>query len=158
LLSDEPVFFEIFEPHLHKYIQIRAFPQFDDNNELEGLIHFVRDITHERILSNNRCFKRIDTKMSAEVTIDGKYYKGSIENVSEEGLFEIVFSEVEITGFTPKKTLTVKFHIPYGEDLDLKCQIVWLRLNRDNPARLKYCMGMEIISPPESYIKFVKTL
>ena len=47
LLSKEPVFFEIYEPHLNKYLQIRAFPQFDENNEFKGLIHFVRDITHE---------------------------------------------------------------------------------------------------------------
>jgi len=105
-----------------------------------------------------RCFKRIDTKIRAEVTIDSKYYKGSIENISEEGLFEIVFVEVEVSDFTPEKILGVKFHNPSGENLDLKCKIVWLRLNRDNPARLKYCMGMEIISPPESYKKFVTAL
>jgi hypothetical protein len=55
LLSGEPVFFKFFEPHLHKYIQIRAFPQFDENNEYQGIFHFVRDITHEYILSNNNC-------------------------------------------------------------------------------------------------------
>jgi hypothetical protein len=49
----------------------------------------------------------------------------------------------------------VKFNKPSGEDLDLQCKIVWLRLNRDNPDRLTYCMGMEIISPPASYKKFV---
>jgi GAF domain-containing protein len=55
LLSREPVFFEIFEPHLNKCIQIRAFPHFDEKNEFQGLIHFVRDITHECILSDNNC-------------------------------------------------------------------------------------------------------
>jgi len=103
-------------------------------------------------------FKRIDAKISAEITIDSKYYEGSIENISEEGLFEIVFPDIEVTDFTPKKILRVKFHRPSGEDLDLKCQIIWLRLNRDNPARLKYCIGMEIISPPESYKKYIKSL
>jgi hypothetical protein len=102
--------------------------------------------------------KIIDTKISAEITIDSKYYEGSIENISEEGLFEIVFPEIKVTDFTLKKNLRVTFHRPSGEDLNLKCQIIWLRLNRDNPARLKYCMGMEIISPPESYKKYVKTL
>ena len=55
LLSGKPVFFEIFEPHLNKCIQIRAFPQFDKNNEFKGLFHFVRDITHECTLSDNHC-------------------------------------------------------------------------------------------------------
>jgi len=107
---------------------------------------------------NRISLKRIDAKISAELSIDGKYYEGLIDNLSEEGLFEIVFTDIEETDFTLKKNLRVKFHRPSGEDLDLKCQIIWLRLNRDNPARLKYCMGMEIISPPESYKKYVKTL
>ena len=78
LLSGEPVFYEFFEPHLHKYIQIRAFPQFDENNEYKGMFHFVRNITHECILSENRSFKRVDTNINAEVTIDSKYYEGEV--------------------------------------------------------------------------------
>ena len=100
---------------------------------------------------NRISLKRIDAKISAELSIDGKYYEGSIDNLSEEGLFEIVLTDIENTDFTLKKNIRVKFHRPSGEDLDLKCQIIWLRLNRDNHARLKCCMGMEIISPPESY-------
>ena len=51
LLTGEPIIFETYEPHLHKRIQIRAFPHFDEKNEFRGLIHFIRDITHESILS-----------------------------------------------------------------------------------------------------------
>ena len=102
--------------------------------------------------------KRIDYKISAEVSIDGKYYEGSIETLSEEGLFEIVFTEVEVSDFNPDNILVVKFNEPSGEKFDLQCKTVWLRLNRNNSASIKYCMGMEIISPPESYKKFVKTL
>jgi len=158
LLTKEPVFFDVFEPHLHKRIQIRAFPLFDDNGEYQGLIHFVRDITHESILSDKRRFKRIDTEIRAEVTIDNKHYEGFIKNISEAGLAEIVFGDVEITDFAPEKILGVKFHKPSGEDSDVHGKIVWLRLNRDNPDRLRYCMGIEIISPPARYKKFVKTL
>lgn len=57
LLNEEPVFFEIYEPHLHKCIQIRAFPQFDENDKFTGLIHFVRDITHEYILADHKLEK-----------------------------------------------------------------------------------------------------
>jgi hypothetical protein len=52
MLSREPVFFEVFEPHLKKCMQIRAFPQFDENDEFKGLIHFVRDTTHESVILN----------------------------------------------------------------------------------------------------------
>ena len=53
--SGIPAVFELFEPHLNKCIQIRAFPHFDENNEFQGLFHFVRDITHESSLSDNNC-------------------------------------------------------------------------------------------------------
>ena len=55
LLTREPVIFEIFEPHLNKCIEIRAFPQFDKNDEFIGMIHFVRDTTDKRILSDKCC-------------------------------------------------------------------------------------------------------
>jgi len=158
LLSGEPVFFEMYEPHLNKCIQIRAFPQFDENNEYKGLIHFVRDITHEGLLSDQRPFRRIDSRINARVTTDSKYYEGSIENVSEAGLFEINLFDVDVADFNPEKTLGVHFYTPSGEEFNLKCTIVWLRLNRDNAGSLMYCMGMEIISPPPGYKKLVKTL
>jgi hypothetical protein len=157
LLSGEPVFFEMYEPHLHKCIQIRAFPQFDENNEFKGLIHFARDITHESTLSEYRNFKRKDTRITAEVTTDSKHYEGTIENLSEEGLFEIAFIDVEVSGFVPEKLLRVKLDKPSGEELNLQCKIVWLRLNTDNPDRLTYCMGMEVISPLSGYKNFLKT-
>lgn len=49
LLTGEPVFIEIFESHLNKFIEIRAFPQFDENNNFMGSIHFVRDTTDKHI-------------------------------------------------------------------------------------------------------------
>jgi PAS domain S-box-containing protein len=40
--------FEIFEPHLNMFIEIRAIPRFDSDNKLIGLIHVVRDITERK--------------------------------------------------------------------------------------------------------------
>ncbi len=48
LKTKEPVTFEIYEPHLKKYIEIRAMPQFDSRKELIGLIHIVRDISERK--------------------------------------------------------------------------------------------------------------
>ncbi len=46
--TGKPVEFELFEPHLDRFIEIRAIPRFDVNNEFTGLIHVVRDITGRR--------------------------------------------------------------------------------------------------------------
>lgn len=45
LKTGEPSLFEVYEPHLQKFIEIRAIPRFDKDGALFGLIHIVRDIT-----------------------------------------------------------------------------------------------------------------
>lgn len=43
---------ELYEPHLKMFIEIRAIPRFDKDNNLVGLIHVVRDITERRKLED----------------------------------------------------------------------------------------------------------
>ncbi len=40
--------FEMFEPYLDKFVEIRAIPRFDQKNQLSGLIHIVRDISKRK--------------------------------------------------------------------------------------------------------------
>lgn len=89
--------------------------------------------------------------MSAQVTANGKSYEGTIEMLSEDGLFEIMFPWLEVNDFSPIKTYPVKVHDHTDEDWTLlQCKIVWLRLERESGPEYTYCMGMEIISPPEN--------
>lgn len=46
--SGQPVAFEKYEPHLNRFLEIRAMPQFDEKKELIGVIHIVRDITERK--------------------------------------------------------------------------------------------------------------
>ncbi len=46
--TGEPVTFEMLEPHLNRFLEIRAMPRFDKNNQIIGLIHVVRDITERK--------------------------------------------------------------------------------------------------------------
>jgi len=48
LVTGKPTSFETFEPHLDRYLEVRAIPRFDSHNQMVGSIHIVRDIT-ERI-------------------------------------------------------------------------------------------------------------
>lgn len=43
---------ELFEPHLNKFIEIKAMPRFDDNHNIIGVVHVVRDITEHRKLED----------------------------------------------------------------------------------------------------------
>jgi transcriptional regulator with PAS, ATPase and Fis domain len=48
LRTGKPAVFEIFEPHLNMYIEIRAMPRFDAENNIIGSIHIVRDISERK--------------------------------------------------------------------------------------------------------------
>jgi PAS domain S-box-containing protein len=54
----KPITNEYFEPHLNKYLEIKAIPRLDPYNEPLGIIHIVRDITNrkkmESELNNHR--------------------------------------------------------------------------------------------------------
>ncbi len=48
LNTGEPCNFEIFEPYLNSFVEIRVIPRFNINNEIDGLIHVVRDISERK--------------------------------------------------------------------------------------------------------------
>ena len=48
LLSGKPSITEVFEPHLGKFIEIKALPRTDSAGDLIGVIHVVRDITERK--------------------------------------------------------------------------------------------------------------
>ncbi len=105
-----------------------------------------------------RRFKRVNFTLHAEIVLKDNNYKGIIENLSEKGLFKIVIIEKDLTDFVPGATPEVKFQIPSGDTLNLNCNIVWVRIDKEPDGGLRYNMGLEIISPPPEYIEFVGTL
>lgn len=46
--TGKPVICERYEPHLKKFVEIRAMPRFDDNGQFMGLLHVVRDISDKK--------------------------------------------------------------------------------------------------------------
>jgi PAS domain S-box-containing protein len=45
---EKPASFEMYEPHLERFLEIRAMPRFDSENQMVGLIHVIRDITDRK--------------------------------------------------------------------------------------------------------------
>ncbi|MBN1576244.1 MAG: response regulator [Chitinispirillaceae bacterium] len=45
LKTGKPSTVELFEPHLNKFLEIKALPRFDEKNNMTGLVHIVRDIS-----------------------------------------------------------------------------------------------------------------
>ncbi|MEJ2697257.1 MAG: PAS domain-containing protein [Candidatus Sulfobium sp.] len=48
LSTGKPATFEVYEPHLKMYVEIRAIPRYGSDNRLIGLVHIVRDITRRK--------------------------------------------------------------------------------------------------------------
>lgn len=48
LVTERPVSCEMYEPHLSKFLEIRAMPMYDSSDRLSGLIHVIRDITQRK--------------------------------------------------------------------------------------------------------------
>jgi len=65
LRSGMPATFELFEPYLNRYLEIRALPRFDSNNRQSGLIHIVRDITERQ--------QAIDALKESELRLKAQY-------------------------------------------------------------------------------------
>jgi len=46
--TEESTSFEYFEPHLDRFLEVRAMPHFDDDHHVTGVIHVIRDITERK--------------------------------------------------------------------------------------------------------------
>lgn len=73
LKTSESATFEVFEPHLNKFIEIRSIPRINSNNKMIGLIHIVRDISlkKETEKEHNQLLAAITkAKIEWEMTFD----------------------------------------------------------------------------------------
>ena len=73
LKTEEPATFEIYEPHLKKYVEIRSIPRFNIDHKLIGLIHIVRDISLRKKIEdehNKLLIAITKAKMEWEMTFD----------------------------------------------------------------------------------------
>lgn len=46
--TGKPASFEMYEPHLNRFLEIRAMPRLDRNDQIIGLIHVIRDISDRK--------------------------------------------------------------------------------------------------------------
>jgi PAS domain S-box-containing protein len=82
LKTGKPATFEMFEPHLDMFIEIRAMPRFNDNNQLIGLIHIVRDITERKRVEGE--IKKAKDELEIRVENRTSELRVAIEQLREE--------------------------------------------------------------------------
>jgi signal transduction histidine kinase len=98
LLNGLPGFFEVFEPNLGIFMEIRAIPRLNGENHVVGLIHIVRDITErkqaekeliqakEQAEENDRLKSAFLANMSHEIRTPMNGILGFAELLKEPGL------------------------------------------------------------------------
>lgn len=75
MCTSKPVTREFFEPHLGRYVEVKACPRFDAQGRLVGLVHLVRDLTDRKEAedelrrTNERLQTALEELRAAEETI-----------------------------------------------------------------------------------------
>jgi PAS domain S-box-containing protein len=94
--TEKPAAFEYFEPHLDKFLEIRAIPRFDNNDQMIGLIHIVRDISER---------KRVEEALqrTEQMKVVGEWATGLVHEIKNplagiKGSVELLAEEENITG------------------------------------------------------------
>jgi len=98
---------------------------------------------------------RKKVSIEAEIVSEVATYKAMIENASERGIHIETNAGDPLTtekDLVPGKTMEVKFALPSGEALNLRCKVIWSF--KTMPYGMKISIGMEIVFPPPSYIDF----
>jgi len=101
--------------------------------------------------------KRTHYFLDANITSGNSVYDGFIENVSRDGMEYLMTSVVDSPEhFIPRKVIDMHLTIPTGDELTLKCEVVWhLKAETYGKAVL---IGLKIISPPSAYKNLIEDL
>ena len=103
-----------------------------------------------------RQFKRAILDIPAEIITEDKRRAGTIENLSDEGIYVVAAPAKSEKDFFPGTELEIRFQLPSGEKLSLHCVIKWSYLTP--PHGYTFSIGLKITDPPLTYQESLKTL
>ena len=103
-----------------------------------------------------RRYRRKTIRLNAESITGDTNFSVFIENVSESGISMLTAPSDIPKEIAPDQKVNVKLKLSSGIILDLICVVKWS--HRTAPRSLEFSVGLEVVEPPEEYIKFVRTL
>lgn len=109
-----------------------------------------------KTLMEKRAFQRTDVRIEAELISDYLNFAAFIGNISTGGVYVITIHTEDRMDFTVGTPLELKFQVPSGEILRLRCIKRWSGTITANSLLGR--MGMEIVDPPVEYSEYLKTL
>ena len=102
-----------------------------------------------------RLSKRLTVSMKAERISCTNNCSVFIENLSDTGIHMITAPAKNPNLFVPGSAIQLKLKIATGNTIKLQCKVKWAYDN--SPEDLTNSVGLEILDPPDTYLKFVKT-
>ncbi|UCD34066.1 MAG: HD domain-containing protein [Nitrospiraceae bacterium] len=134
--AGRPAAVEMFEPHLNRYIEVRAIPRFGDHKKIDGLIHVVRDISQRK--NDEMIIKTQLARLNALRSID-KAIIGSIDlNVTLDIFLDQVMQHLGIDAASvlllSRHSRTLKYAVSKGFR-SIALRHTRLRLGEGNAGR-----------------------
>jgi hypothetical protein len=106
---------------------------------------------------DKRFNKRTSVNLTARIIADGKSFEGAIDNVSEGGIGYLINSSIkDSTDFKPTSKIELNFRTASGDNLNLKCEIVWF--TRPPAGTSDLALGLKIVDPPSKYKDWISNL
>ena len=93
-----------------------------------------------------RLFKRIAFGVKTEIILDGKSFRGVIEDLSEAGANIKTYPIGDTSGLVQGAEMELKFSQLDDEIIVLNCKIQWIQIAYPNSQTYK--IGMVLINPP----------
>lgn len=98
----------------------------------------------------SRSSRRLILSLPAELTVGEIQYSGSIENLSDKGIYMVAEPSEHYKGLSPDTTIKLSFKMLSGEKHVLNCNIKWT--SQTPPNGHPSSIGLEIINAPLTYI------
>jgi hypothetical protein len=140
------------------------------NEFMEGVLYHILPLSYllycvyrhadkELSIMEQRRFERKQLIFKATIISRDNRYKGVIKNISENGAYIEIVPTKEVHGFVPQTTLEVALQLPSGQDLTLRCEVIWLYSKKSLPPDLKQnSIGVEFIEPSRELNDLLKTI
>ncbi|MDA8083811.1 MAG: PAS domain-containing protein [Nitrospiraceae bacterium] len=100
---------------------------------------------------------RVPVRFDTKIILAGKAYDGYVTNISEDGIGCSITSVLKAPkDFIPIRIPELRFSLPDGRAVALKCELAWF--TGAGPEDQRLTLGLKIIDPPREYRNFVKDL
>jgi hypothetical protein len=103
-----------------------------------------------------RRHKRLIVTLPAEITADDTHIAGSIENLSDEGLYMVTAPSKASLNFKSEAPVELSITFPSGEKIHLTCKVKWSYPTP--PHGYTNSLGLEIIENSAAYKEALQTL